>query len=68
MSKPITRSWVWHVDRPAAEIWPLLADTARINEANKLPRQQIEETPQPDGSVRYAARAKIGPFKLVWRE
>ena len=68
MSKPITRSWVWHIDRTAAEMWPLLADTARVNEAGKLPRQQIEETPQPDGSVRYIARAKMGPFKLEWRE
>jgi class 3 adenylate cyclase len=68
MSKPIIRSWVWHVDRTAAEMWPLLADTARINEAGKLPRQQIEETPQPDGSVRYIARARMGPFKLEWRE
>ncbi len=68
MSKAKSRSWVWHVDRPASELWPLLADTARINEASKLPRQEIEETPQPDGSVRYTARAKTGPFKLEWRE
>ena len=68
MGKPITRSWVWHVERPPAEIWPLLADTARVNEVSKLPRQQIEETPQPDGSVRYVARARKGPVKLEWRE
>jgi class 3 adenylate cyclase len=68
MGEAKSRSWVWHVDRPVAEIWPLLADTARINEATKLPRQEIEETPQPDGSVRYIARAKTGPIRLEWRE
>jgi len=68
MGKPISRNWVWQVDRPAAEIWPLLADTARVNEASKLPRQQIEETPQPDGSVRYIARARQGPIRLEWQE
>jgi hypothetical protein len=49
-------------------MWPLLADTARINEASKLPRQTIEETPQADGSVLYIARAKQGPIRLEWRE
>ncbi len=68
MGKAISRSWVWHVERPASEMWPLLADTARINEASKLPRQTIEETPQPDGSVLYIARAKQGPIRLEWRE
>jgi class 3 adenylate cyclase len=68
MGKPITRSWVWHIDRPASDIWSVLGDTARVNEASKLPRQQIEETPQPDGSVLYIARAQKGPVKLEWRE
>jgi class 3 adenylate cyclase len=68
MGKAISRSWIWHVARAPAEMWPLLADTARINEASKLPRQTIEETPQADGSVLYIARAKQGPIALEWRE
>ena len=68
MGKPISRSWSWRFDRSAGDIWPILADTARFNEASKLPRHQIEEIPQADGSVVYIGRAKIGPIKLEWRE
>ena len=68
MGKAMSRSWSWRFDRPAGDIWPILADTARFNEASKLPRHLIEEIPQPDGSVVYIGRAKMGPFKLEWRE
>ncbi|MEM7223296.1 MAG: adenylate/guanylate cyclase domain-containing protein [Pseudomonadota bacterium] len=61
-------AWTWHFDSPAERIWPLLSDTARFNEAAELPKQEIEEQPQADGSVLYLARAKMGPFALRWRE
>ena len=28
-----SENWTWHFDKPAAEIWPIVADTARFNEA-----------------------------------
>jgi class 3 adenylate cyclase len=62
------RSWTWHVEQPAEAMWAVLADTARLNEATRLPRHQIEETPLPDGSVRFVGRARIGPIALEWRE
>ncbi len=68
MTKAISRTWIWQFDSPPERIWPLLADTARFNEAAKLPLHEIEETPRPDGSVRYMARARKGPFKLAWEE
>jgi class 3 adenylate cyclase len=46
----------------------ILADTARFNEAAALPKHEIEETPQPDGSVCYRGRGRVGPFRLAWRE
>ncbi|MDX1433141.1 MAG: adenylate/guanylate cyclase domain-containing protein [Gammaproteobacteria bacterium] len=49
-------------------MWPALSDTARFNEAATLPKHEIEELPQPDGSVRYLARARIGPLTLAWEE
>jgi class 3 adenylate cyclase len=60
--------WTWDFDRPPAAIWPILSDTARINEAAALPKHIITETAQPDGSVLFDGRAKIGPFKLKWRD
>lgn len=68
MGKLYSRTFVWQFDSPPEAIWPVLADTARFNEAAKLPRQTIEETPREDGSVLYIARAKQGPFALEWQE
>ena len=68
MSTPRRRTWVWHFERPPSEIWPIMADTARFNEAAALPKHDIEEIPQADGSVLYLGRLKRGPFTLVWRE
>jgi len=68
MSSLVRRTWNWRFDRPPADIWPLLADTARFNEAARLPKHEIEEVPQADGSVLYLGRLKRGPFTLEWRE
>ena len=68
MVKSQKRSWTWHVDRPADAIWAVMADTARLNEASRLPRHQVEEIPQPDGSVVFIGRARVGPLALEWHE
>lgn len=60
--------WVWSFDAPPADAWPILSDTARFNEAAGLPKHDITETPQDDGSVLFTAVAKQGPFTLAWRE
>ncbi|MCZ6577314.1 MAG: DUF5939 domain-containing protein [Gammaproteobacteria bacterium] len=62
------RTWVWEFDSPVEKIWPLLADTARFNEAAGLPRHEVREIPQADGSVRYFGRARLGPLALEWEE
>jgi hypothetical protein len=67
MGKAKSHSWTWHFDQPIDAVWPIMSDTARFNEAAKLPRHEIEDTPQPDGSVLYIGRARKGPFKLEWR-
>lgn len=63
-----SETWTWSFDHPPAAMWGLLADTARFNEAAALPKHQITEIPQPDGSVQYFGRVKMGPFDLRWRE
>lgn len=69
MGKARCRVWVWRFDGHApAAIWASLADTARFNEAAELPKQEIDERPQADGSVRYFARARMGPFTPAWEE
>jgi class 3 adenylate cyclase len=65
----LSRGVVWRFNgaTPAA-IWETVADTARFNEAAALPRHDVVERPQPDGSVRYFCAAKTGPLPLRWED
>ncbi|HVZ01463.1 MAG TPA: adenylate/guanylate cyclase domain-containing protein [Dongiaceae bacterium] len=60
--------WTWHFDAPPSAIWPVMADTARFNEAAAVPKHAITETPQSDGSILFEGSLKLGPFRLHWRE
>lgn len=62
------RSFVQHFKAGPDAVWAVLADTARFNEAAGLPKHDIEEIAQDDGSVLYLGRGKVGPFSLSWRE
>lgn len=66
--KATSRTWVWHFDSPAERVWPLLADTARFNEAAGLPKHKVEEIATVDGAVQYTGRTRAGLFKLEWEE
>ncbi len=68
MSKVYSRTFEWRFDSPPESIWQAMADTARFNEAAGLPVHKIVEQSQPDGSVRYFAEARKGPFALAWEE
>lgn len=63
-----SRTFVWKFEQSPERMWAALADTARFNEASGLPKHEIEEIPQPDGSLRFFATAKMGPFDLAWEE
>jgi class 3 adenylate cyclase len=68
MSRVERRTWQWRYDATPAELWPLLSDTARLNEAAKLPKYHVEDIPQADGSVLHLARAKVAGMTLEWEE
>ncbi len=68
MSETQIKRWQWEVDVPLQAIWQAMADTARFNEAAGLPKHEIAEHPQPDGSVLYLAEGRVGPLLLRWRE
>ncbi len=68
MAHSQSRTFVWDFASPPEAIWTVLADTARFNEAAGLPKHQIVEQPQPDGSVRFFAEAKMGVVDLAWEE
>jgi hypothetical protein len=62
------RVFEWEFDSPVEKVWPVLADTARFNEAAGLPKHDIIETPRADGSVEYLGRTKMGPTELEWED
>jgi len=62
------RSWQWHLAQSPAMLWPVIADTARFNEAARLPKYQVEDILQADGRVLRLARATVGGIKLEWEE
>ncbi|WP_422001591.1 adenylate/guanylate cyclase domain-containing protein [Reyranella sp.] len=61
-------TWTWTFDLPPGELWPVLADTNRFNEAMGLPPYVLEETPQANGTVLRRGRGKAAGFALEWEE
>ncbi|HKH65904.1 MAG TPA: adenylate/guanylate cyclase domain-containing protein [Reyranella sp.] len=61
-------TWTWTFDLPPGELWPVLADTNRFNEAMGLPPYVLEETPQPNGTVLRRGKGKAAGFTLDWEE
>jgi class 3 adenylate cyclase len=68
MGRPIGRNFSFAFEGPLAAVWTAMADTARYNAASALPRQTITEMPQPDGSVTFIARARLGGIDLEWED
>ena len=53
---------------PPEAIWPLIADTARINELAGTPQYEVEERPDGQGRVHRFATAAVGPLRIKWEE
>ncbi|MEQ8332605.1 adenylate/guanylate cyclase domain-containing protein [Nisaea sp.] len=68
MSAVLSREFVRRFDASREEVWEALADTRRYNESIGLPKHEIREDPQPDGSVRFYATANIGFVTLHWED
>ena len=64
----IERVWEWRFAATPELLWPVLADTARFNEALGLPRYAIAEAPQPDGSVLRTGSVHRFGVTLSWEE
>jgi class 3 adenylate cyclase len=61
-------TWTWTLPATPEALWPVLSDTARFNEAAGLPKYEVEETPQPDGSVRRIGRGRLMGSAVEWDE
>ncbi len=61
-------TWSWTFDLPPDSLWPVLADTDRLNESLGLPPYVLEETPQPNGTVLRRGKGTAAGFALEWEE
>jgi class 3 adenylate cyclase len=66
--RAIERQWQWDFAARPAVLWPVLADTARFNEAAGLPRYSVSDLPQPNGSVRRIGEVRRLGLRLSWEE
>jgi len=62
------RTWTWTFDLPPEQLWPVLADTDRFNEAVGLPTYTLDATLQPNGTVVRRGQGKAAGFTLEWEE
>ena len=64
----VERSWKWHFAASPEALWPLLADTSRLNEAVGFARYTLTETPRPDGSIERVGSSRRSGLTLSWEE
>jgi len=66
MSNARKETFTWQLSSTVRELWPVIADTARFNEAIGFPKHSIDEITQPDNSVRFVAHAKMKGLNVSW--
>jgi class 3 adenylate cyclase len=66
--RAVEREWEWEFPAAPEALWLVLADTARFNEAARLPRYEVTDLPQPDGTVRRTGRARRFGITVSWEE
>ena len=64
----VERVWKWHFAASSEALWPLLADTGRLNEAVGFTRYTLTETPRPDGTVERIGSSRRFGMTLSWEE
>lgn len=57
-----------HYDKQPETVWPLVADTARINELVGSAPYHVEEKLDARGRVRRYAKGRLGPIPARWEE
>src|SRR4051812_47551787 len=60
--------WKWELSSPRLALWPLVADTQRVNEAVGLGPWSFESLKDPRGGTRRLGKASFLGMKLEWDE
>ena len=57
-----------HFAKPPEAIWPIVADTERINELSGSPPYRVEERADAQGRIHRFASVGLGPLRVKWEE
>ena len=57
-----------HYAKPPEAIWPIVANTARVNELAGSPPYAVEERTDAQGRVHRFASVGVGPIRVKWEE
>lgn len=60
--------WSWLFHAPPEQVWPLVSDTHRFNEAAGLSTTQVTETPDPAGGSRRLLSFRRFGIPITWDE
>lgn len=64
----LSQHYDFDFDHPIETLWALVADTPRWGEASGLPRYQVGEQLQADGTVKVTGNLEIAGISLAWDE
>ncbi|HBN78037.1 MAG TPA: hypothetical protein DD473_19950 [Planctomycetaceae bacterium] len=60
--------WEWDLKSTPQELWPLVSNTERINQAVGLPSVDYQTERDENGQIRRFGSFKLGFSKLTWEE
>jgi class 3 adenylate cyclase len=64
----LSKHFEFDFDHSIETLWSLVSDTPRWGEACGLPRYQVQEQLQQDGSVKITGSLDVAGFNLAWEE
>ncbi len=64
----IEKSWTWQLSASREALWPLISDTAHLNEALGLPRYRLRETIDGEGLRRRYGEFDTSKDRVRWEE
>ena len=64
----LSQHYDFDFDHPIETLWELISDTPRWGEASGLPRYQVDEQLQADGTVKVNGSLQIAGIRLAWEE
>ncbi|MBM3266890.1 MAG: hypothetical protein FJZ01_04500 [Candidatus Sericytochromatia bacterium] len=65
---PLTFHWEWEIGASAAQVWPLISDTDRLNRVIGLPAVDWREEKLPGGGARRMGSFRVKGISFEWEE